>query len=168
MLCILWLAASVEGVPDGRTVSFVLAFVALQVLLVGLFVRALLHARDERFSGVRPLIATYAAGDLIGAGVWLASLLAPVPARYAVWAAALIIEVVTPILALRAAYRGEAYVPRVFHPAHIPERYGLFTIIVLGESVLAVAVGTAGTGWDPAAVLTGIFGFVAAACIWWI
>ena len=168
MLCVLWLAASIEGIPDGATLSFVLAFVALQLLLVGLFVRARLHAEHERFAGVRPLTTIYAVGYLIGAGVWLASLLVPTPARYAVWAAALIVEIVTPILAVRAAYRGESYVPRVFHPAHIPERYGLFTIIVLGESVLAVATGTAGTGWKPAAVMTGVFGFVVAACIWWI
>jgi low temperature requirement protein LtrA len=166
MLCILWLAASIDGIPDGATVGFVLAFVALQLLLVGLFVRARLDAKEEHFSGVRPMATIYAAGYLIGAGVWLASLLAP--ARYVVWAAALIIEIVTPILAVRAAFRGEIYVARLFHPAHIPERYGLFTIIVLGESVLAVATGTTGTGWDPAAVLTGVFGFVVAACIWWI
>jgi hypothetical protein len=41
-----------------------------------------------------------------------------------------------------------------FHPRHIAERYGLFTIIVLGESVLAVALGPAGTDWRPSAVLT--------------
>lgn len=168
MLCILWLAASIDGIPEGVTVGFVLAFVALQLLLVGLFVRARLDAKEEHFSGVRPMATIYAAGYLIGAGVWLASLLAPAPARYVVWAAALIIEIVTPILAVRAAFRGETYVARLFHPAHIRERYGLFTLIVLGESVLAVATGTAGTGWEPAAVLTGVFGFVVAACIWWI
>jgi low temperature requirement protein LtrA len=168
MLCILWLAASIEGVLHGATISFVLAFVALQLLLSGLFVRARLAMKDERFSGARPLTTIYAVGDLIGAGVWLASLLVPTPARYGVWAVALIIEIVTPILAVRAAYKGETYMPRVFHPAHIPERYGLFTIIVLGESVLAVAAGTADTGWERAAVLTGVFGFVVAACIWWI
>jgi low temperature requirement protein LtrA len=39
---------------------------------------------------------------------------------------------------------------------------------VLGESVLAIAAGTAGTDWALDAVLTGVFGFVAAACIWWL
>jgi Bacterial low temperature requirement A protein (LtrA) len=55
-----------------------------------------------------------------------------------------------------------------FHPRHIAERYGLFTIIVLGESVLAVALGPAGTDWRPSAVLTAEFGFVVAACVWWL
>lgn len=39
---------------------------------------------------------------------------------------------------------------------------------MLGESVLAIAAGTAGTDWALNAVLTGVFGFVAAACIWWL
>ncbi len=37
MLCTLWLAASIEGVYEGRSFSFVLAYVALKLLLVGLF-----------------------------------------------------------------------------------------------------------------------------------
>ena len=72
------------------------------------------------------------------------------------------------MLAVGVVYRGTSYAPRVFHPEHIPERYGLFTLIVLGESVLAVAVGTAGTGWYPAVIATAVFGFVIAACIWWL
>jgi len=37
---------------------------------------------------------------------------------------------------------------------------------VLGEPVLAVAAGTAGSGWEPSAVWTGILGLVIAACVW--
>lgn len=39
---------------------------------------------------------------------------------------------------------------------------------MLGESVLAIAAGTAGTDWALDAVLTGVFGVIAAACIWWL
>ena len=101
---------------------------------------------------------------MLGAAIWLSSLLVPAPARYAVWALGLFVELLGPILAVRTLEN-----PRIsFHPRHIAERYGLFTIIVLGESVLAVAAGTAGTDWAPAAVLTAAVGFVAAACIWWL
>jgi low temperature requirement protein LtrA len=163
MLCILWLAASLHGLYKGETLSFVLAYVAMKMLLVGLYVRARRDATNVRhFAGV------YAAGNAVGAMIWLSSLLVPVPERYGVWVLALFVELVTPMLAVRAAYQGTSYTPRVFHPEHIPERYGLFTLIVLGESVLAVAAGTAGTGWYPAAVATGVFGFVIAACIWWL
>jgi low temperature requirement protein LtrA len=106
----------------------------------------------------------YAAGNALGAAVWLSSLLVPEPGRYAVWAAGLFVELLGPILAVRTLSN-----PRVsFHPRHIAERYGLFTIIVLGESVLAVVVGTADTNWERPAVLTAVFGFVVAACVWWL
>lgn len=78
------------------------------------------------------------------------------------WAVALFVELLSPILAVRSSSE------RAFHPEHIPERYGLFTLIVLGESVLAVAAGTTDTGWEPTAVLTAVLGFVAAGCIWWL
>jgi low temperature requirement protein LtrA len=163
MLCILWLAASVYGLYKGETSSFVLAYVAMKLLLVGLYVRAWRDATDvRRFAGV------YAAGNAVGAMIWLSSLLLPVPGRYGIWALALLVELITPMLAVSSAYREASYRPRVFHPEHIPERYGLFTLIVLGESVLAVAAGTAETGWYPAVVATGVFGFVIAACIWWL
>jgi len=163
MLCILWLAASLEGVPEGRTSGFILSYVALKLLLAGLYARARRHATN-----VRSFATRYAVGNAIGAVIWLASLLVSAPGRYGLWVLALFVELLTPILAVRAAYGGEDYVPRVFHPEHIPERYGLFTLIVLGESVLAVAAGTAGTGWEPSAVLTGILGFIIAACVWWL
>jgi len=159
MLCILWLAASVESVAAGDSTGFVLAYAGLRLLLVGLFVRARRYA-----STVRRFCTVYVVGNSLGAILWLGSLLLPEPVRYFAWAAALAVELLTPILAVQALPD-----PKMsFHPEHIPERYGLFTLIVLGESVLAVAAGTAGTGWEPAAVFTGVFGFVAAACIWWI
>lgn len=45
-----------------------------------------------------------------------------------------ITELLVPVWAERAA-------PTTWHPDHIAERYGLFTIIVLGESVLAMSLG---------------------------
>lgn len=161
MLCVLGLAASIEAVlGGGATVAFVLAYSGLKLLLVGLYLRA------RRYSSgiLRRYCTIFAAGNSLGATLWLASLLVPEPARYGVWALALLVEILTPILAWKTLPDPNM----VFHPEHVPERYGLFTIIVLGESVLAVASATAGTDWAPPAVLTGVFGFVTAACVWWL
>jgi low temperature requirement protein LtrA len=158
----LGLAASVGevGVEPDAAVSFVLAYALMRVLMTGLYVRAWRHVPVS----LRSFVVLYATGNALGAAVWLSSLLVPGPGRYAVWAVGLFVELLGPILAVRTLSN-----PRVsFHPRHIPERYGLFTIIVLGESVLAVAVGTADTNWEPSAVLTAAFGFVVAACIWWL
>jgi low temperature requirement protein LtrA len=162
MLSMLGLAASVGevGVEPDAAVSFVLAYASMRLLMTGLFLRALRHV----LASLRPFVILYAAGNALGAAIWLSSLLVPEPGRYAVWAAGLFVELLGPILAVRTLSN-----PRVsFHPRHIAERYGLFTIIVLGESVLAVVVGTADTNWERSAVLTAVFGFVAAACIWWL
>jgi low temperature requirement protein LtrA len=162
MLSILGLAASVGriGVEPAATVSFVLAYALMRLLVAGLFLRARRHVP----AALRPFVGYYVAGNVLGAAIWLSSLLVPPPFRYVVWALGLCVELLGPILAVRTLDN-----PRIsFHPRHIPERYGLFTLIVLGESVLAVASGTAGTDWAPAGVLTAVAGFVAAACIWWL
>lgn len=162
MLSILGLAASVGriGVDPSAVVGFVLAYSLMRLLVAGLFVRA---GRDVP-ADLRPFVAFYAAGNIIGATIWLSSLLIPAPFRYVVWAVGLTVELLGPILAVMTLDN-----PRItFHPRHIAERYGLFTLIVLGESVLAVASGTAGTDWASVAVLTAVAGFVAAACIWWL
>ena len=162
MLSILGLAASVGriGVDPLAVVGFVLAYSLMRLLVAGLFVRAGRNVPAD----LRPFVAYYAAGNIIGATIWLSSLLVPAPFRYVLWAVGLAVELLGPILAVMTLDN-----PRItFHPRHIAERYGLFTIIVLGESVLAVTSGTAGTDWAPAAMLTAVAGFVAAACIWWL
>lgn len=137
-----------------------MAYASMRLLMAGLFLRTMRHAP----SALRSFVSFYAAGNGVGAAVWLSSLLVPEPGRYAVWVVGLLVELLAPILAVRTLDN-----PKVsFHPGHIAERYGLFTIIVLGESVLAVAAGTAGTDWAPSAVFTAALGFVAAACIWWV
>lgn len=161
MLCIVWLASSIEAVVvGGATISFVLAYIGLKLLIVGLYIRS---ARDAQ-GIVHHYCAVFATGNTLGAVLWLASVVVPEPVRYVVWALAISIEMLTPILAWNKLPDPNM----TFHPEHIPERYGLFTLIVLGESVLAVASGAAGADRTLAATLTGVFGFLAAACIWWL
>jgi low temperature requirement protein LtrA len=54
------------------------------------------------------------------------------------------------------------------HPSHIPERFGLLTIIVLGEAVIAVVIGTVNVSWTALSGTTAFAGFLAAASLWWI
>ena len=59
-----------------------------------------------------------------------------------------------------------------WHPHHIAERYGLFTIIVLGECVLAASVAVQvivdDTGWDARLLLVGGGGLVLLFALWWL
>ncbi len=55
-----------------------------------------------------------------------------------------------------------------FDQSHIPERFGLFTIIVLGEAVVATANGVSQTDWSISTISVAAIGFAMAAAIWWI
>jgi low temperature requirement protein LtrA len=61
-----------------------------------------------------------------------------------------------------------AYAGKAFDAAHIAERYGLFTLIVLGESVVAASAALAAAGFDARSGITAALGFAVAAAVWWI
>ena len=156
MLLVIALASQVPAVTEGRGTGFALAYGLLQALLALLFFRARRHE-----DAARAFAARYGTGDAIGAVIWLASAAVPPPLQYVLWGAGMVVLMATPPLAV-VAYHGKA-----FNAAHIAERYGLFTLIVLGESVVAVAAalgGEAGLRGGLAAAL----GFGVAACLWWV
>jgi low temperature requirement protein LtrA len=98
----------------------------------------------------------------VGALIWLVSLLAPEPLRYGLWALALLVEMGTPVL----GYSTVRSVPG--HVSHMDERFGLFTLIVLGESIVVLTSGVVETSWRPVSALTAVSGFTVAACLWWL
>jgi low temperature requirement protein LtrA len=52
--------------------------------------------------------------------------------------------------------------------SHVPDRWALFTVIVIGESVVAVAVRTAGTSRSIVSAVAAVLGFAAVAAAWWL
>jgi low temperature requirement protein LtrA len=159
MLVSIALAVSIHGALDGGSAGFVASYVALRVLLVGLYAWAWRHARE-----VRPLCARYVAGFSLGTLVWVVSLLVPEPARYGVWVLGIIpVELVAPLFAQLTVL--EELPVQV---SHLPERLGLFTIIVLGESIVVTGVGVADTEWAIGSVVVAALGFAVVGCLWWL
>ena len=113
----------------------------------------------------RPIALAYAVGITIVQVGWLLRLLLPDSWFLATWAVLVVAELAVPVIAER---RGQP----VWHPEHIAERYGLFTLIVLGESVLSttVALQAAFTQTDHPAglVMLGVAGLVILFAMWWI
>jgi low temperature requirement protein LtrA len=54
------------------------------------------------------------------------------------------------------------------HTSHLPERFGLFTMIVLGETVLAVVNGIAQQQWNLSSAIAAVFGMSIAFSLWWL
>jgi low temperature requirement protein LtrA len=103
---------------------------------------------------------------MIGAGagalLWAISIFVPPPVRYVLWGAGLLVDVLVPF----AATLSRGAIP--LHLEHLPERLALFLILVLGESVAAVAHGVHDEKWTGEAVAAGVVSFVLAAGLWWI
>lgn len=120
------------GIPNafehGRYEIVVIGYVVMRVAMVAQWVRASRGAGPLRRATLR-----YAGGIAAVQVLWVLFLLLPTgPVQIVAFAVFALLEVSIPVIAER-----DARTP--WHPHHITERYGLFTLIVLGESLLASA-----------------------------
>ena len=150
------MAAGVDGAAHGDSGTFVGAYAGLLFLLAALYARAW-----RRFPEARPLTVRYGIGDALGAALWLASLVLDEGVRPVLWGVAMAVLLLTPVWAVFSLDRTAHDV------SHIAERYGLFTIIVLGESVVVTVAGL-DVGSSVDAILVALVGFAIAATIWWV
>jgi low temperature requirement protein LtrA len=157
MFAVAGLASTVPHALHGGQNAFVIAYVSVRVILLALYVRVY---RDVEVA--RPVAGWFILMFGLAVCGWLISLAVPVPWKYALWGLALALEHVAPIRAWRLL-RGMPVDPR-----HIPERFGLLIIIVLGESVIAVVLGTAHVNWTVLSGAVAFAGFLTAAAIWWL
>jgi low temperature requirement protein LtrA len=150
-------AASAASATSSFSTSFAVCFLAGRVILLVLQARAWRHVPDARGT-IGVYLATLALSSLL----WAVSLAFGGPARYWLWGVAVAVDAVGPII---ATWR-DNHLP--LHMEHLPERFGLFVILVLGEAVGGAAIGVHDAEWSPSAVAVGVAGFVIAAAMWWI
>ncbi len=150
------MAVQIPQVLDASPVGFVLTYVAARGLLVAL------HFRPRwRFPDVKETNLVYIAGSLMVMACWAASAFVPPPARYALWGLGVAIDLAFPWFA-RAGLRRFPV-----HARHLPERLGLFVLLVLGEAILAIVGGLSSVAWSPGPLIAAGLAGVAAGCVWW-
>jgi low temperature requirement protein LtrA len=154
------------GVPaafndsDFRAVT--LGYFIMRIGLVAQWLRA--GAEDP---GTRRTALRYAVGVTVVQIGWVLRLFfADAPSvRLPVFAGLVVLELLVPRWAERIRTTS-------WHPHHIAERYGLFVIILLGESVLATARGVEGavreTEISGSFVTVAVSGLVLLFALWWI
>jgi low temperature requirement protein LtrA len=158
---VLILAAGVPRAFDDRDFGVVtLGYLVMRAALVSQWLRASLGDPERRSTGRR-----YAFGVGLCMVGWLLLLVVPAPWTGIGFAVMVAAELSVPVWAERAAVTP-------WHPDHIAERYGLFTLIVLGESVLAAtfAVQTAFDAGEALGALAEIAGggLLVVFAMWWL
>lgn len=151
------MAANIHHGLDSSSVGFALSYIAFRGVLICQYLHAGYHV-----SQARQLTSWYAVGFTGSIVFWLASIFVPLPWRFLFWGIGLIIDFATPLTAGKRV----AQVPPDM--AHTTERIGLFTIIVLGESIVAVVSGVGDKEWTPVSIAIALLGLSIAFSFWWM
>ncbi|HVY95558.1 MAG TPA: low temperature requirement protein A [Solirubrobacterales bacterium] len=144
-------------VPDAfgdLGLAFALAYGAVRVAHIALF---MLASPDD--DSLRHSVLTLAASTAVAVGLLVAASFFDGLAQGALWALALFLDLTGPYF---FGVEGWKLVP-----GHFAERYGLFIIIALGESIVAIGVGaheelTLGIG------VAAVLGVALSAAMWWL
>jgi low temperature requirement protein LtrA len=145
-----------EGGLDGPVV-FVLGYLVVRSVHLAVYGVA---ARDD--AGLRHQVAISWFWLALGGALLLVGALLGGWAETALFAAALALD------------WGGTYVTsrdgswRVHSARHWTERYGLFVILAIGESIVAIGVGATDQAISVTLLLAAILGIAASICLWWL
>jgi len=139
---------------------YALSYVIARIVIIALWLRGGVH--NPR---LRPLTSRYAVGFSTAALLWLVALATPWPMRLFVVLVAIVIDFATPAFTVDA----QRDLPRLSR-SHLPERVGLFILIVLGETVISVeqAVGNNYLRGSLAHITAGPAALTISFVLWWL
>ncbi len=153
------------GIPSffAETNSFfgLIGYVIMRLSMGSLWLRAAKHDPERRQTAYR-----YAIGvTLCQVGWILGFFLVPIESFLLFYGAMIVCELLVPAIAERAAQT-------TWHMHHIIERYGLLTIIVLGESFVALTRAVEATidieAVDTSLIIWIVAGLVIVFMMWWL
>ena len=162
MAGVLVLSAGVTAAVEDQ--NLLVVTIGYGIMRLGLVASWLRVARDQ--PAVRQRALRFAGAITALQLLWFARLALPGNTQLWTFAILALAEVSVPVWAERAV------AAPLYHPEHIEERYGLFTLIVLGESLLSAAAGfqTAvdDAGLSAELLAVGLGGLVMAFSAWWL
>lgn len=152
------------GVPELARLDFrigVISYVVMRLAYVAQWVRVF-RSGDTVW---RPIAARMIGMTTAVQAGWVLFLLVPMDWRIPVFVVWFAVDIATPIVAGWDARMGG-------HRGHIVERYGLFTIIVLGESIAAATVAVGHAIEDEVGsvqlLVLAVGGLIVVCSLWWV
>jgi low temperature requirement protein LtrA len=150
-LCGLFMALAVPDAYGERGLLFGLGYLGLRILLAALV-----------FRGPRMSLNSFSVGLCVTGPLLVLGGLLPGGWRIGVWAVAGLVDLATPAL-VRRRLAGIH-----FEPSHLPERFGLFVIIALGESIVAIGLRAADSSLGAARLFAVAAAFTVVCALWWV
>ena len=155
------MAINISGAFNNNFSGFALSYAFMRLILVIEYVRVFRTIKSSE--SANPLVKRYIIGFSIAAIIWLISAFVPITEiRFALWIIGLIIDFATPISTSKLTSK---FAP---HISHLPERMGLFTLIVLGESIVGIVNGMTEQIWDVYSVIEASLGLCISFSLWWL
>ena len=154
MAALLVVALSIPKAFDNLALLFACAYAVVRYGQIVLFIVA---SRDD--PALRHSVIGLAISTGIGISLLVAASFADGVAQGALWSLALLLDMGGPLLIDSAGWK--------LAPGHFAERHGLIVIIALGESIVAIGVGSK-AGVDAGVVAAAVLGVMVAAALWWL
>ena len=164
MLSSLTMAIAIPAAFGDRALTFALGYTSLQVVRNAFVVWA-----TDRGTQLHEAFVRISAWSVVVGVLWIAGALAPSGARAVIWVAALVIDYAGPA----AGY----WVPRIgrtpaeqwqIEGSHFAERFQLFVIIALGESIVVTGATASASHIDGWAAVAIAVSFLGSAALWWL
>jgi low temperature requirement protein LtrA len=164
MLVSLVMSAALPEAFDARGLIFAVAYVVIQVGRALFAVVALDHDPMLRQNFQRILVWTLVSGLF-----WLVGGLTSDLTRELLWLCAVAVDVLGPVMAFQVPGLGHSEVRDwTITGGHLAERFQLFVIVALGESVLVTGTTLGEAAVSPGSVTAFVLAFIGSVAFWWI
>ena len=154
MAAVLFVALAVPGAFGDDAVLFGLAYFVVRAIHLVLYASV---SRDD--PDLRGALLRIVPSELLGASLLVVAAFLDGDARIAMWVLALAVDYLGPAFTNLEGWR--------IAPEHFAERHGLVILIALGESIIAIGVGT-GLEIVPKVMVGAGLGIVVVSALWWL
>lgn len=158
MLGVVGIGASIHGAFEETGESLAASFVLVKIIMI------IFYQRCVQIEVAKPLANRLSLVFAISGILWFASIFISSPIRFWLWGLAIFSEYI--IVLSRSTRVKYAVMPVTV--SHIVERFGLFTIIVLGESVSGIVKGLTESSMGFANIVIAVLGLLLVFGYWWI
>jgi low temperature requirement protein LtrA len=165
MLATLLMAVAIPNAFGSKGLLFACSYVAIQVGRHAFLTFASARpGKIERERAADILIWFFVAGVF-----WIAGALVEDEARVSLWLVALVIDYLAPVFLYRVPGR-RTLAPETWdvETTHFAERFQLFVIIALGESIVLIGATTSDLDIDAARLAALALAFAGTAALWWL